>query len=137
MKKNKSKIIIAVFIFILGSIVCMYFAAYLHTLLSHQEITPDIFKIKHSFDILKNNPNALKLFGCLELLVLLGSIFYAFTSDKFYESDLIEITPDIKIPVPVGQNQHGSARFATDVEKEEMFYTGYVSEEKMKGDDEE
>lgn len=133
--KNKGKIIIAVFIFILGSIACMYFSIYLHTLLSHQEISVHTFKIKNSIDILKNNKNALKLFGCLELLVIIGSIFYVIKNDEFYESDLITITSDIKIPVPVGQNQHGSARFATDAEKEEMFCVGYV-EEKMKGSDE-
>ncbi len=41
--------------------------------------------------------------------------------DTFYESELIEITPNIKIPAPAGQMQFGSARFATDIEKESLF----------------
>ena len=41
--------------------------------------------------------------------------------DTFYESELIEITPRIKIPVPAGQMQFGSARFISDEEMDNLF----------------
>lgn len=119
-KQKKIKIIISVLIFIIGTVVSIYFSVYIDELLSKGEIDPNVFKMKNLIRIVKNNLKVLKLFGCLELLMFLGSLSYVITNDRFYESDLIEITPEIKIPVATGQNQFGSARFMTEKEKNKL-----------------
>ncbi|WP_242865903.1 TRAG family protein [Desnuesiella massiliensis] len=63
----------------------------------------------------------LMLFLCLQGFVLVMAVMYFFTNLRPYQSDLVEITPDIKIPVPVGQYQHGSARWLKDEEKDKAF----------------
>ncbi len=61
------------------------------------------------------------LFATIELAGFITIIFLNFAQDKSYMSKLIEVTPDIKIPEAKGQNQHGSARFLTEKEKDEYF----------------
>ncbi|WP_281818405.1 VirD4-like conjugal transfer protein, CD1115 family [Vallitalea longa] len=53
----------------------------------------------------------LLLFLCLQGFVLIIAVFYYLANNKPYQSELIEITPDIKTPVPAGQNQFGSAKW--------------------------
>jgi len=43
------------------------------------------------------------------------------TNHKTYQSDLIQITPNIMTPSPAGQKQFGSARWMTQNEKESTF----------------
>lgn len=61
------------------------------------------------------------LFLCLQGFALVMAVMYFFTNLRPYQSDLVEITPDIKTPVPVGQYQHGSARWLKDKEKDKAF----------------
>jgi len=61
------------------------------------------------------------MFLCLQGFVLVMAVMYFFTNLRPYQSDLVEITPDIKTPVPVGQYQHGSARWLKDKEKDKAF----------------
>lgn len=117
-KQKKIKVISSIFIFILGTIANIYSSTYLHNLLSNEKVDLDIFEIQASIQVIKNNLKALKLFGCFELLILLISLLFIFSEEKIYKSDLVQITPKIKIPVKAGQNQFGSARFMTDEEKE-------------------
>ena len=42
-------------------------------------------------------------------------------SPQINEVETMEITPNIEIPVPAGNGQHGSERFLTEDEKEELF----------------
>ncbi|OLN26572.1 hypothetical protein DSOL_4923 [Desulfosporosinus metallidurans] len=53
--------------------------------------------------------------------MLILSVMYFLTNLRPYQSDLMEITPDIKTPVAVGQYQHGSARWLKDAEKDKAF----------------
>ena len=69
------------------------------------------------------NRNHLYLFTAFEITIILGSILYAFTNHKTYQSDLIKITPNIVTPSPAGQKQFGSARWMTKEEKEKSFTT--------------
>jgi len=61
------------------------------------------------------------LFLSFQGLVALIAVLFFFTNLRPYQSNLVEITPDIKTPVSVGQYQHGSARWLKDEEKEKVF----------------
>ncbi|SHH59425.1 hypothetical protein [Sporanaerobacter acetigenes] len=129
-KQKKFKIGVSILILILGTIGSIYFSVYLDTLLSKGKIDIHIFKIQKSFEIIKNSRNALKLLGCFELLLIIMNFIYFFSNDRAYESDLIQITPAISIPVPAGQKQHGSARFMTEKEKEKAFTILEIKQDK-------
>lgn len=59
---------------------------------------------------------------CLLVLEVVG-IWYLMSDDRQYKADKITITPDIKIPAPMGQGQHGTARFLKESEVEQAFST--------------
>ena len=61
------------------------------------------------------------LYLCLQGFILILAVMYNFTNLRPYQSDLVEITPEIKTPVSVGQFQHGSARWLNDEEKDKAF----------------
>jgi type IV secretion system protein VirD4 len=61
------------------------------------------------------------LFLCLQGFAALLGILYFNDNNKPYQSDLREITPMIKTPVPAGQKQHGSAEWLTEKEKDTAF----------------
>lgn len=117
-KDKKLKKIVAILLFCVGTLANIIITAYLHLLLT-DEIK--IIGIGDSIQIIKTDPKAVKLFLLIEILVITLSLFYFFMKDTFYESELIEITPKIKIPKPAGQMQFGSAWFATKEEIEESF----------------
>ena len=68
-----------------------------------------------------NSKQHLMLFLCFQGLVAVMAVMFFFTNLRPYQSNLVEITPDIKTPVPVGQYQHGSARWLKDEEKDKVF----------------
>ncbi len=64
---------------------------------------------------------AFLIYLCLQGFILVLSVMYYLTNLRPYQSDLMEITPDIKTPVAVGQYQHGSASWLKDSEKDKAF----------------
>jgi type IV secretion system protein VirD4 len=70
---------------------------------------------------MKVNESHWHLFMCLQGFVLLSAIYYYVANHKPYQSNLMQITPDISTPVSAGQKQFGSARWMTDQEKEKEF----------------
>lgn len=56
--------------------------------------------------------------SCVLLCIL---YFYINTSGKISSTELMHITDQIQIPIAVGQGQHGTSRFLTEEEKEEIF----------------
>mgnify|MGYP000922975296 CR=1 FL=1 len=129
-KQKKYKIILGILIFVLGTIASIYFTVYLDALFSHKDINIYIFKIERIKNFFKNDIRTLKLFFLLELLVILISIFFLLKNDRFYESSMIEVTPQIKIPAPAGQKQFGSARFMSEDEKD-IFGVIYIKRDKI------
>ncbi len=117
-KQKKVKLLISLFILILGTLINMFFSTLLHQILMGEEIVlPNINMFINSI----GDKNHLKLFLSLELLVLLLGILYISINDKTYQSDLIKITPNISTPAPAGQKQFGSARWMTSEEKKKAF----------------
>lgn len=120
-KKKIIKMIISIFLFILGTLGSVFISSYLHLFLTKGLSGISIFSIPQAVRILSSEKKALNIFMILELGVMALSIFYYFMKDNFYESELMTITPRIKIPVPAGQMQFGSARFINDEEMSNLF----------------
>ena len=61
------------------------------------------------------------LFLSFECFVILCCVLFFVQNSRSYQSDLMKVTDDIEIPVPVGQYQHGSSRWLKEEEKEKVF----------------
>lgn len=62
----------------------------------------------------------LKIGICMLVLEIMG-IWYLMVDDKQYKADMIQVTPDIRTPAPAGQGQHGTARWLTKKEIDQVF----------------
>ena len=62
----------------------------------------------------------LKIGICMLILEIMG-IWYLMVDDKQYKADMIQVTPDIRTPAPAGQGQHGTARWLTKKEIDQVF----------------
>lgn len=118
-KLKITKIIISFLIFFIGVWSSIYISSITHIFLTDN--TLKLITIKEGLFVIKNSKNALILFILITGVSLLISLAYYLLNDKFYESELIEITPEIKIPKVAGQMQFGSARFMTEEEKGKYF----------------
>lgn len=74
--------------------------------------------------------------GLFFSITLLGifTLFFTGTTNT-YKSDLMEITPDIKTPVPAGQGQYGTARWLTKKEIDRTFDHVVIEKDKLLGHD--
>lgn len=118
-KQKKIKLIISILIIIFGTLANIYFSTLLDQIFSGKEM--GLPNMQMFISSIKESGNHLKLFISLELLIILLGIFYMVLNDKTYQSDLIQITPNISTPVPAGQKQFGSARWMTHKEKPKAF----------------
>ena len=108
-------------IFVVGGFINIFFSTAVNGLLS-RKIT--VLKLLPIGECVKNifiSRQHFMLFLCLQGFVLVLAAMYFFTNLRPYQSDLVEITPDIRTPVSVGQYQHGSARWQGDEEKDKVF----------------
>lgn len=67
------------------------------------------------------------MFLSFEGFVLLCCILFFTQNSRAYQSDLMKVTDEIKIPVPVGQFQHGSSRWMKEEEKDGVFEVYTIS----------
>lgn len=102
-----------------------YISAYLDRLLKNHFDTR-VTKINYleSYLSLISNKNQFHLFLIFEALLLL-LIIYVMTMNSFKikPTETKAITDNIEIPVAVGQGQHGSSRFLSEKEIQNVFYT--------------
>lgn len=119
--KTKPKIIICSLIFFVGGFVNLFFSAAIHGLLSRQMSVLKLLPIGQCLTSLFTSKQHFLLYLCLQGFILILSVMFFLTNLRPYQSDLTEITPDIKTPVAVGQYQHGSARWLKDTEKDKAF----------------
>lgn len=126
-KNKKRRIVISILVLIVGIIFSLFFSTIIHKVLSTKQFSNvSMPEIKEIFGSLKESKQHLKLFLSFMALVFLSSIGLYFSSDGGYKSELQMITPVIYTPVRAGQNQHGSARWLTDKEKETAFESFYI-----------
>lgn len=118
-KKKKFKLISSLVIFILFVITSMAMTWYLHYILIRAPA--DGFRMFNFIELVKTNTLPRKIF----LILLGGSVYFTvmlfFHEGKIYQSDLVTITPNIQIPVPAGQHQHGSSWFLSESAKKTIF----------------
>ena len=119
--KTEPKLIICSLIFMVGGFINIFFSTAVHGLLSRQMTVLRLLPINECLQSMIESRQHLMLFLCLQGFVLVVAFMYFFTNLRPYQSDLIEITPDIKTPVSVGQYQHGSARWLNNEEKDKAF----------------
>jgi hypothetical protein len=79
--------------------------------------------LKSCFLFLIHTREPLVLFFCLCLLSVLVPVVMK-QNRKSYHRSLNPHTPEITTPIPAGENQHGSARWMNQKEKEQYFIGG-------------
>ncbi|MDA3845319.1 MAG: type IV secretory system conjugative DNA transfer family protein, partial [Vallitaleaceae bacterium] len=121
MKFKRIKLIASVLIFLVGLWLNIHFSTTLHFSLSGQFEVLRWINFDDCLESLTTNEAHKNLFLCFQGFVLLSAIYYYVANHKPYQSNLIEITPEISTPVPAGQKQFGSARWMTDKEKGQSF----------------
>lgn len=121
MKYKKQKLIISALIFLVGLWMNIYFSANLHFLLSKQMDVLSLIPIKDCITSMATSKAHLLLFLCIQGFILLFAVFYYITNHKPYQSELVEITPQLSTPVAAGQKQFGSAKWLMDKEKDTVF----------------
>jgi len=119
--KTKPKLILCALIFMVGGIVNLFFSTALHELLSRRMTVLKLLPIGQCLASLFTSKQHFLLFLCLQGFVMVLSLLYYFTNLRPYQSDLMEVTPEIQTPVAVGQYQHGSARWLRSAEKRKRF----------------
>lgn len=119
--RTKQKLIICFIFFMVGAVINIFFSMTVHGILSGQIGSLKLFTINECLRSIFMIRQHLILFLCFQGFILLMAVIYFLTNLRPYQSDLVEITPDIKTPIPVGQYQHGSARWLNETEKEKAF----------------
>ena len=121
MKYKKFKLMASALIFLVGLWMNLYFSTNLHFLLSGKVEVLSFIPIKACIESIMETKQHGLLFLCLQGFVLLCAIYFYLANMKPYQSDLVDITPDIKTPVRAGQMQFGSARWLRSEEKARHF----------------
>jgi type IV secretion system protein VirD4 len=119
--KTKEKIIICSILFVVGVGVNIFFSTALHQILSRQTSVLRLAPIGECLNSMIGSRQHLILFLCLQGFILILSLMIFLTNLRPYQSDLLQVTPDIETPTPTGQYQHGSSRWLTETEKNKVF----------------
>jgi len=119
--KTKEKVIISSMLFIVGIVLNLFFSTAVHHVLSRQSMVLRFYPPAECLGSLFSSRQHLMMFLCLQGFIVILCLLFFLSNLRPYQSDLVKITPDIETPVPVGQHQHGSARWLTDAEKDKAF----------------
>jgi hypothetical protein len=118
---TKPKLIICSLIFVVGGFVNIFFSTAVHGLLARKMTVLKLLPLEDCVKSIFISKQHFMLFLCFQGFFAILAVLYFFTNLRPYQSDLVEITPEIKTPVPVGQFQHGSARWLREEEKDKVF----------------
>lgn len=99
----------------------LFFTAALHGMLSGQTHALTLVSIGECVSGLFTQQRQGMLFLSFECFVALCCILFFVQNSRAYQSDLMRVTDEIEIPVPVGQFQHGSSRWMREEEKDRVF----------------
>ena len=110
-----------------GTIFNLFFTAALHRILSGQMKTFALVSVWECVAGLFTKPKQGMLFLSFECFVLLCTVLFFTQNSRSYQSDLMKVTDEIEIPVPVGQFQHGSSRWMREEEKDRVFEVCTIS----------
>jgi len=118
---TKKRMIISFVILVIGVILSIFISTIFHNTLLSKQFSLYVPKLNECIKSIKESKQHLKLFLTFVALVGLGSVSLFVSNNKGYKSNLQKITPDIYTPMRAGQNQHGSARWMTEKEKDKYF----------------
>lgn len=128
-KKDKTILVLLLFLVLLIVYVTFYLTGILTSTIT---VGTFIFGISVMKEILLNKQK-LKVFVCMVALEF--ALYLYITMNKpGYQSKLVEITPDIHTPAPVGQNQCGSARWLKKSEYNKVFKSVLIPKKILEGD---
>lgn len=119
--KLKEKILLSSFFLLLSSMINLWFSASLHNLMTKKQSTLTWIPLWDCLVGLITQKQQLLLFLSFEGMIVLCCFLFWIQNDKGYQSRLMKITEDIYTPEPVGQYQHGSARWLKEKEKDQVF----------------
>ena len=119
--KIKTRIILSIIILIIGSVISLFLTASMTEILAHETTTLRFIPFNECVAKLAADRQCFMMFLCFDGFFLMLGLLLMTANTKPYRSDLVSITPDIKIPAAVGQYQHGSAHFLTPKEKDKAF----------------
>ncbi|WP_050981844.1 hypothetical protein [Desulfitobacterium dehalogenans] len=120
----KRRLLVAGIATVLQTGISVYLSTLLHLLLKTKSLRfmdsgfPSFMSCIESIASVKSH---LMLFLCFEGFILLFAVFLIVSTNKPYQSRMMQVTPAIETPVAAGQKQHGSARWMTEKEKTETF----------------
>lgn len=118
---KKEKLLLSSIIIGLGTVFNFFFTAALHGLLARQYETLTLIPFWDCLTGLIAQRQQRMLFLSFEGFTVLACLLFFVQNSRSYQSQLIKITEDIFTPAPVGQYQHGSARWLTEKEKGKVF----------------
>lgn len=125
--KKKEKLILSAVIFGIGTIFNLFFTAALHGLLLRRYATLTLIPLWECIAGLFTQRQQSLLFLSFEGFICLCGVLFWVQNNRPYQSELVRVAEDIYTPAPVGQFQHGSARWLRDTEKDKVFGTQVIS----------
>lgn len=125
--KKKEKLILSAVLFGIGTIFNLFFTAALHGLLSRRYTTLTLISLWDCIAGLFTQRQQSLLFLSFEGFLCLCGVLFWVQNNRPYQSELVRVAEDIYTPAPVGQYQHGSARWLRNAEKSKVFGTQVIS----------
>lgn len=119
--KKQEKIVLGGIMAGTGTLLNLFFTAALHGMLSGRMKSLALVPIGECISGLFTEQRQGMLFLAFEGFVALCCVLFFVQNSRAYQSDLMKVTDEIQIPVPVGQYQHGSSRWMREEEKDKVF----------------
>lgn len=116
MVRTKQKLLLAALLFGFGAIFNLFFTTALHGVLSGTTKSLALPSVEQGLVSLFTHKAHFMLFLCLQGIILLLAVLFFVANSQPYQSKLKTVAPGIETPVPVGQHQHGSARWLREEE---------------------
>ncbi len=124
--KKKEKLILSTIMLGVGTIANLFFTASLHEFFSKKHGRMVFVSFAQCVNGLVTGGRQLHLFLAFEGLLALGLILFWVQNSRSYQSELVRIAGEIYTPAPVGQYQHGSARWLKEGEWDGVFETQMI-----------
>ena len=124
--KTKEKLLLSSIIIGMGTVFNLFFTASLHGMLSRQYSTLTLIPLWDCLVGLFTQRQQFLIFLAFEGFVCLCCVLFFIQNNRPYQSELVKVAGDIYTPAPVGQFQHGSARWLHEDEKDKVFKTQLI-----------
>ena len=124
--RKREKRILSIALVVAGTIANLFLTAALHGVLAKQYATLTFPPFRQCIGGLFAEHRQRLLFLAFEGFLVLCCVLFWLQNNRPYQSPLIRVAGDIYTPAPVGQYQHGSARWLKPEERENVFQTQVI-----------